>query len=294
MYLSLNQLRAFYTAAYFGSISTAAHKLMVTPPAVTMQIKLLEKTLGTTLIIREGKSIKLSETGTVLFKKCGIIFKNINKLEDWADTFFIINQSPLKIGCTPSAAKYLVPPIIKTFHEKHPSVQISILQRSSPELIENIINGSIEIAIIVTKPGDKKKNVKTHIFKNERLALIAAPDSSKISTKSISINNLSSIPFILQRKGLAIRAALLDYFDKFNIKPMVTFELENETLIKELVKTDEGVGFLPYVSVKHEIENRQFKIVKISEGSPKMNYCIAYLKRSSLSSISESFINLFG
>jgi DNA-binding transcriptional LysR family regulator len=294
MYLSLNQLRAFYTAAYFGSISAAAHKLMVTPPAVTMQIKLLEKTLGTVLILREGKSIKLSETGTVLFKKCGNIFRNIYKLEDWADDFFVLNQNPLKIGCTPSAAKYLVPPIIKTFHEKHPNVQISILQRSSPELIEYIVNSSIEIAIIVIKPGDMKKKVKTRIFRKEKLALIAAPDSRKVSTKSISINKLSSLPLILQRKGLSIRAVLLDYFNKFNIKPMVTFELENETLIKELVKTDEGVCFLPFVSVKHEIENEQFKIVNIYEGLPKINYCIAYLKRSSLSSISESFINLFG
>jgi DNA-binding transcriptional LysR family regulator len=294
MYLNLNQLRAFYTAAYFGSISIAAHKLMVTPPAVTMQIKILEKTLGTKLILRKGKSIRLSETGTVLLKKCGIIFRNLYKLEDWADTFSVFNQSTIQIGCTPSAAKYLVPPIIKTFHEKQPNLQIKMLQRPSPELIENVVNSSIEIAIIVTGQGDKKKKVKTRIFKKERLALIAAPDSTYISGKKISINKLSSIPLILQRKGLEIRAVLLDYFNKFNIKPKVKFELENETLIKELVKTDKGVCFLPFISIKHEVENGQLKVVKISEGLPQINYCIAYLKRSSLSSISESFINMFG
>lgn len=74
---------------------------------------------------------------------------------------------------------------------------------------------------------------------------------------------------------------------------MVTFKLGNEAPIKKLRQTDKGVCFLPSAAIKDELEQGQFKTVKVAEGWPQINYSIAYHKRSSLNSISETFINMF-
>ena len=63
MILNINQLRAFYMVSKMGSITKAAQELMVTPPAVTMQIKQLEETVGIRLLVREGNSIQPTKAG---------------------------------------------------------------------------------------------------------------------------------------------------------------------------------------------------------------------------------------
>ena len=67
MILNINQLRSFYFAARLKSITRAAQELMVTPPAITIQIKQLEESLGIWLIFRDGHSMQLTEVGKILF-----------------------------------------------------------------------------------------------------------------------------------------------------------------------------------------------------------------------------------
>jgi len=75
MILNMNQLRTFYFAAKTKSVTKAAQELMVTPPAVSMQIKQLEETLGIRLVFREGNAINLTEIGISVFSKAGKFYR---------------------------------------------------------------------------------------------------------------------------------------------------------------------------------------------------------------------------
>jgi len=81
MIININQLRAFYYAARLRSITLAAQELMVTPPAISMQVKQLEQNLDIKLMFRDRNSIRITELGKVFLEKCDKIFKEINKLE---------------------------------------------------------------------------------------------------------------------------------------------------------------------------------------------------------------------
>jgi len=292
MILNTNQLRAFFTAAKFASVTLAAQELMVTPPAVSMQIKQLEQTLGAKLIYREGHSIRLSEIGMVMYKKCKTIFGRINQLEDWVDSVSHVGSGILRVGCPPTPAKYFMPPLIKIFHEKYPGVKLILDQGSSSEMVKSIQSHSDEIAIVLLRPGEHKRKVKLKVFGSENLVLIAAPDSRNIRTERISVKQLSTVPLILPPKGSAIREVILDYLSRLKVKPMIIFELAGVELVKELVGQDEGICFLPFYAVQSDIEQGTLKKVHITEGWPRIDYGVAYLKRSSLSLAANTFIQI--
>jgi len=85
MILNMNQLRAFFVAAKSNSITKAADALMVTPPAITMQIKKLEKAVGVRLLVRDGNSIRLTKTGDAVLTRTEKIFTEIHEMEGFFD-----------------------------------------------------------------------------------------------------------------------------------------------------------------------------------------------------------------
>ena len=85
MILNMNQLRSFYMAASLKSVSQAAQALMVTPPAITIQVKQLEETIGIRLLVRDGNSIRLTDAGMTVFKKAEKIFQEIHEMEGFLE-----------------------------------------------------------------------------------------------------------------------------------------------------------------------------------------------------------------
>ena len=82
MILNMNQLRAFHTAARLKSITRAAEALMVTPPAVTMQVKQLEETLDLRLLFREGNAIRLTDVGLEVYRRSRAVFAKLMEMEN--------------------------------------------------------------------------------------------------------------------------------------------------------------------------------------------------------------------
>ena len=104
MILNINQLRSFYFAAKHNSVKLAAQELMVTPPAITKQVKQLEEFLGVKLMFRERNGIKLTSMGKKAFEKSAIIFDQIRELEFFFDDISGLKTGELRIGCPPSAS----------------------------------------------------------------------------------------------------------------------------------------------------------------------------------------------
>lgn len=83
MILNMNQLKAFFNAANLRSITKAAQALMVTPAAITIQVKQFEETIGIKLMFREGNGMQLTDAGEALYRKADEIFGKIHEVEDF-------------------------------------------------------------------------------------------------------------------------------------------------------------------------------------------------------------------
>ena len=281
MILNINQLRAFYYAARLRSITLAAQELMVTPPAISMQVKQLEENLEIKLMFRDGNSIRITEVGKIVFEKCDKIFKEIKDMEDFIEDISTSKTGVLKIGCPQTPAKYIMPRLIAEFKKTYPGIRIVLDQGDNSEMLKSILNHKNELAVIRRRGDEKKLKVKS--FGNEDLVLVAAPESQNLLVSEISITQLATIPLIVPEEGSATRDVVFEYFRKFKVTPTIIMESGSADLIKEVVAQDNGVSFLVRSAVQNELKNKTLRSIRVLAGSPIIEYGIGYLKRVSLS-----------
>ncbi len=281
MILNINQLRAFYYAARLRSITLAAQELMVTPPAISMQVKQLEENLEIKLMFRDGNSIRITEVGKIVFEKCDKIFKEIKDMEDFFEDISTSKTGVLKIGCPQTPAKYIMPRLIAEFKKTYPGIRIVLDQGDNSEMLKSILNHKNELAVIRRRGDEKKLKVKS--FGSEDLVLVAAPESQNLLVSEISITQLATIPLIVPEEGSATRDVVFEYFRKFRVTPTIIMESGSADLIKEVVAQDNGVSFLVRSAVQNELKNKTLRSIRVLAGSPIIEYGIGYLKRVSLS-----------
>jgi DNA-binding transcriptional LysR family regulator len=290
MILNINQLRAFYTAAKFKSITRAAHELMVTPPAVTMQVKQLEETVGIRLLVRDGNSIQLTHVGEIVFKKAGKIFQEIHEMESFFEDVSTVKSGELHIGCPETPLKRLMP-LIVAFKKTYPGIRIIIDQASNAEMVKSIEDHRNELAVIRYKPNNSRLKVKI-VWKYE-VVLVASTKSVHVPGSEISVMQLSEIPLIMRREGSAVREVVLEYLRKFRVNPLVAMESSSLALLKEFVQQDNGVSFIERDALDEEFKHGTLKPVHILEGSPILGFGIGYRNRKDLSPPARAFLKLF-
>ncbi len=290
MILNINQLRAFYTAAKLEGLTRAAQELMVTPPAVTMQVKQLEETLGLRLMFREGNSIRLTEVGTRVFERAETIFSKIRDMENYLEDISTAKSGELRIGSPQTPAKYIIPRLIARFKETYPGIKIILDLGSTSAMVKSILSHENELAFLRYKPDEKRFRVK--VIGQEDVLLLAASGSTHLPADEVSVNQLGSVPFIMPKQGSGIRDVILEYLNRFIIKPNIVMESASTDVIKELIRQETGVSFLEKYAVQEELNNNVFKSIRILEGAPKIQFGIGYHQKKHLSPAAWSFLRL--
>ncbi len=289
MILNMNQLRAFYTTAKLGSVTKAAQELMVTPPAITMQVKQLERTVGMMLLFREGHAVRLTDVGEVVFKKAENIFGEIREMENLFEDVSTGKSGQLRIGCTQTTAKYLMPPLITAFKDAYPGLRIVLDQGSNAEMVQSILDHKNELALVRNVSDDRR--LKVRVIGKAEVVLTAARASVYFPSETISISELPKAPLIVPEKGSATRDVIAEYLRRFRVSPSVAIESANRDFAKELVRQDKGVSFFERYEMEEPSE-KALREVRILEGAPIMEFGIGYLNRKNLSPAAWAFLRL--
>ena len=290
MILNINQLRAFYFVARYNSVKLAAQELMVTPPAITKQVKQFEEFLGVRLMFRESNGVKLTSMGKKAFKKSEAIFDQIRELEYFFDDVSGLKAGELRIGCPPSASIHVLPGLISNFKKTYPEVRLILEHGTHSEMIQNILNRQNELAVVC--PNPKEKRIKTKVLWEDEVVLIAATKSNLLPADEISVPELANIPLILPKEGTATRDKVFEYYHKLKQTPSITLECDSLDLIKRLVINDQGVSFMAITYVRDDIENKKLRIVRVLAPPLTMVFALGYLKRDKLSPVAMAFLRL--
>ena len=263
---------------------------MVTPAAITMQIKSLEKNLGFNLMYREGRNINLTEEGNSIFIKAESIFNEISMLEKYLEEISIDKSEELRIGCHEVPARYIMPRLIDRFSKLYPNIKVILELGKTPVMLQKMLKYEIPLALVVKKQSDSTFVVKP-ILKDE-IILVAAKNSSKISEKEISISKLQSIPLIVMEKESGVEKQISRHLSNFGITPNIVMETGSIDMLKEFVLKDKGLAFIEKFAIRDQLKNKLFQKIKIKEGSPYIDLSICYLKERKLSPVTQAFLSI--
>jgi DNA-binding transcriptional LysR family regulator len=290
MALNVNQLRSFYTAAKCGSITKAASELMVTPAAVTSQVKQLEENVGLKLLYRAGNSMHLTESGLEIFDRTRKLFDDIDSLEAFIADISKGKSGELKIGCSETAAIYVLPPLISLFQHAYPGIKVIIDRGTTREMIGSLVDRKSELVVAHYRPNDKR--LKMRSMGRKQIALIAAKDSMLLPQDSIPIVRLNTVPLIAPVKGSAIREIISKFLNQFKVSPKIVMETSSIALTKTLVQQDKGVSFVCREGVNEELDLKHLREIQLSEELPSIEYGVGYVSRNDLSETALAFIKI--
>ena len=288
--MNLKQLEAFYLVVKRGSYTKAAEELNVTQPAVTMQVKSLEKSLNLKLIQQLGKRVQLSEAGELLYQYAGKIFGLVDEANEKMRDFKKLMRGTLKIGTTKNYARYIMPSLLSEFQRRFPRTKVILDEGNSENMARSVLEMENELALISQLNLDRK--IKTHFFSTVEFVLVASPEHRFSQRKSISLRELNGEPVILREKGSGSRAAILRKFQEYGIWPSVIIEASSLDFIVGYVKQNKAVSFMFEPDIKEELDKETLKVISIEEGNITFFTDIIYHTEKALSPPAQAFLKM--
>lgn len=250
------------------SFSKASESLFISQPAISKHIKSLESLYKTALFERSGHTISLTSEGQMLYQKLKEVKKIQNQFE--FDISILKNKinakGQLKLGASTTVALYILPKILSSFHQQYPAVKISLLNRNTDTIVQALINQDIDIGIVEGKK--KNSSIVYKPFMQDEVVAVCSANSYIAKKKSISVKDILNYPVVLREQGSGTLAALKYNLEKKGIKLSaldVTVRLSGTEALKNFLREDECLGFLPKGSIRKELKDGDLVIIKIED-----------------------------
>src|SRR5688572_24020698 len=144
--MEVRQLRYFLSTVRLGSVGAAAAEHFVTQPAVSLQLRKLESTLGQKLLVRRGRKLAPTEAGLVLAARAEDILRSLDALDAELRGLDQLEHGHLRLGSTDAASVYVLPEVYRSFHRTYPGVRIDITVGDTRHLLDALASGRIELA----------------------------------------------------------------------------------------------------------------------------------------------------
>ena len=261
--INLENLLAFFFVAKEESFTNAAAKLFLTQPAVTTKIKSLERQFDIKLFINAGKHLQLTDVGKEILPIAEEVYKKSREIENILTSYNRAGRGVLRIGASRSLSQTYLSPIINTFSDHYPNIQISVTEGTSYEIIETVMQFKDNVGFIPKVPINDKITAVT--ISNEKLEFVISTKNPLAQKEHISIDDLLHQPILVAGEGSGTRRALLDVFDKYRVTPNIVFEAENLEMIKKYLLTGKGMALMFPAVVKSELEEGHLKILSMAD-----------------------------
>lgn len=271
--MELRQIKYFIEVARREHVTEAAEALHVAQSAVSRQIANLEAELGVDLFIREGRKIKLTPIGRIFLDR---MEKAINVIDDAVqvvDEYIDPEKGMIHIGFPTSLSTYVLPKALFFFREEYPEAKFELHQGSYTELIESVVTGKINIALLGPVPKGHKKIKSTILFTEDLVALL--PINHFLANRvTIKLTELQNEQFILFPEGYVLRDLIVRGCSERGFKPKVSFIGQDVDAIKGLVSAGLGVTLVPEVTLVDAIPR---ETVKVRVTDPKLTRSVGVI-----------------
>ncbi len=201
--LELYELRVFLAAAETENFSEAGRRLQLSQPAVSMQIQSLERRLGMELFHRNGRRIALSEAGEALVPLARDLLNMAIRIEEAIASLQGKVVGHLRIACTTTPGRYILPRLIARFRERYPDVQVTCHVVTRPIGLQMLREATVHATI--TSQRMQCKDVEFRHFFSDDVLLIIPPDHPWASREYIEPEELLGQNFILREPGSGTR-----------------------------------------------------------------------------------------
>jgi len=285
--VNFHQIKIFYVVAQQRSITAAAFDLRLTQPAVSQQIKALEKELGIALFERGGPKLRLTQAGEAFYRSTATILHAKDEAERTIAELGAATKGKLILGANTTGGMYLLPRIVRAFKESYPEAEIIFQIESTEWLYEKILENVIDLALVGGPTEDRRFGVEAVCL--DRLALIASPSHRFAKGRKVSLHDLGNEPFIVPAQGSRTRQLVERGLKEAGIAPNVVMQLMGTEAVKRAVAANLGIAFVSQYAVEREGLPAELKVISVDGFELKRDMELIYRKQKYFSPVAERF-----
>ncbi len=284
--MNLRDLKYIVEVARERNFARASEKVFVSQPALSMQIKKLEETLGVEIFERDKQNFLITPVGAEIIKKAEIILQESEEIKMIAKNSKDPHKGEIRIGAFPTVASYFLPNFVKNIHKKFPHLKIFLIEAKSNELITKLKSGEIDFCLLAMPIKDDNL-IGEKIFSEK--FLLATPKGHPFSKKSkIQIKELRKQELMLLEDGHCMRDQALEICSMVKAFENQDFKATSLETLRQMVANGTGITLMPEIAVRSDDKISYVKIFN----APFRTIGIYYRKSSVQKNLIKEIIKL--
>ncbi|MFD7961140.1 LysR family transcriptional regulator [Streptomyces zaomyceticus] len=248
--IEARHLRVLRAVAATGSFSAAARELGCTQPAVSQQMKALEASAGTPLLIRTGREMRLTQAGEVLVRHASGILAGLTAAEEEVAAIAGLRAGRVRLVSFPSGSSTLVPTALAALRAAHPGTRVSLVEAEPPRSIEMLREGDCDVALAFRYGAGQAEwdDLVVRPILADRLVGLVPEGHRLAGAGSVGIAELAGESWIAGCPRC--RRQLVDVCEEAGFTPRIDFATDDYPAVVGLVGAGLGVAVLPELAIE--------------------------------------------
>ena len=274
--ITLRQLRYLAALARNRHFGKAAEECAVTQPALSMQIRELERELGVDLIERRPGEIAVTETGIEVARRADHILAATRDLVDFARHRDVLS-GPLKLGIIPTLAPYLLPRVLPLLQARYAALRLDVRETQTDTLVEELAAGALD-CLLLAMPVEGA-DVETIALFDDRF-LLAAPAAEPLPKRRVTVADVDQRRLILLEEGHCLRDQALAFCASKTRDAPAGLGATSLATVMQMVANGYGVTLVPEIAADVEVRDARVKLTRFAAPEPGRVIGLAFRRTS--------------
>ena len=243
--MELRQLRYLVALADEQHFTRAAAREHIAQPALSQQIRRLEREVGLVLVERTTRRVAVTEAGRLLVARARRILSEVDAANAEMQALAGVRSGHVTVGTMHTMGPVDVSLALALFHERHPGVELTVREQSSEELAEMLRDDVLDLAFLSVTERIESHGLSLHQLVSEELVAVLPVDHPLAGRQRVRMAELADEQFVSYREGARLRELLTFAARRAGFEPQIKLESNESERIRRLVARGMGVAILP-------------------------------------------------
>lgn len=274
--MDIKQLVYFVAVAKYRNFSRAAEEFYLSQPAISHQIKMLERELGTELFVRNTKKVALTDSGALFLEDAKSILASVEQAKK---KLMLAQKQPsvLRICHLAAATHFFLPDVVNQFHIQYPNIKIRLIRQDAYMILESVSRRDADIYFSIMADLMKYTFLDVEKIQSDSFCLVTRKDHPALQQPTLNFNQLAKEPFLLfyPEHARYLNKRISELCTRLGFHPKITEQFDLYENLLQAVESGTGISILPYRSRNYmHADNLEFTLLEKS--SDNLELAIAW------------------
>jgi LysR family transcriptional regulator, transcriptional activator of the cysJI operon len=263
--LDIEILRIYCDLVELRSFSKTAEKHIVSQSAISQQLAKLETAHKCQFLVRQKRPFELTPAGQLFYDSCKDMLARYEQFKSELADLQKSGTDRINLAAIFSIGMHSLPPYLKKFMSRYPSVNVHVEYCSSSRIRELVLAGSVDIGLVAAPKRDR--NLDVYDFEFEPLVLVCSPEHALAKEDTVDVKKLPMHKFIAFEKDVPTRELIDQLLAQSNISVRPVMEFDNIETVKRAVEINSGISILPRTAILQELANGTLKAISFGNAN---------------------------